>query len=198
MKLSDFKIDKNALRQYFNNKVGANKAFADLVAIFEVAINSDELWLFPNMNGATNYQVYLDKWIALYVKAKQRSPLTVEASPKTSASDLSVSQIVKTARKLTDEEVEQMLKAHNLFMSAENTQGYLLEEYIASVIVPHGFLYCAGNLLHAVDFCSADGKLLLQIKNKSNSENIDFLAYMDRLDRDRRESDQRNREERRS
>ena len=60
---------------------------------------------------------------------------------------------------------------HNLFMSAENIQGNLLEEYIALKTRKYGFLWCNGNVLRAIDFCNTDGSLFLQIKNKSNTEN---------------------------
>ena len=56
-------------------------------------------------------------------------------------------------------------------MSAENIQGNLLEEYIASKVRPYGFLWCDGNIVRAVDFCNTDGSCMLQIKNKSNTEN---------------------------
>ena len=62
-------------------------------------------------------------------------------------------------------------QAHNLFMSAENVQGNLLEEYISVSTRPYGWIWCAGNTLRAIDFCSSDGAVLLQVKNKSNTEN---------------------------
>lgn len=62
-------------------------------------------------------------------------------------------------------------QAHNLFMSAENIQGNLLEEYISVSARPYGWIWCAGNTLRAIDFCSSDGAVLLQVKNKSNTEN---------------------------
>ncbi len=65
---------------------------------------------------------------------------------------------------------------HNLFMSAENIQGNLLEEYISGVIRPYGWIWCNGNVLRAIDFCSSDGAVLLQIKNKSNTENSSSSA----------------------
>lgn len=55
-------------------------------------------------------------------------------------------------------------QAHNLFMSAENVQGNLLEEYISVSTRPYGWIWCAGNTLRAIDFCSSDGAVLLQIK----------------------------------
>ncbi|MDR3318095.1 MAG: SinI family restriction endonuclease [Clostridiales bacterium] len=159
------------LKAYFDSKVKVVNDNADLIAIFGVAVKSAGLSLFPSIMGEGDYRAYIDKWILLYVRAKERSSLTHTASPKGSVSDPSVIRIVKTAKKLMDTEVAKLLVAHNLFMSAENAQGYLLEEYIASAIAAHGFLYCSGNLLRAVDFASRDGSLLLQIKNKSNTEN---------------------------
>jgi hypothetical protein len=69
-----------------------------------------------------------------------------------------------------------MAAYHNLFMSAENIQGNLLEEYISISIRPYGWVWCNGNVLHAIDFCSEDGAVLLQIKNKSNTENSSSSA----------------------
>ncbi|MBR0519174.1 SinI family restriction endonuclease, partial [bacterium] len=69
------------------------------------------------------------------------------------------------------QEIEIGEKHHNLFMSAENIQGHLLEEYIASKIYKYGFLWCAGNILRAIDFCNKDGSIFLQVKNKYNTEN---------------------------
>jgi len=170
MELSETGVSVLALKAYFDSKISAVKNNADLIAIFNVALSSENFSLFPTIN-AYGYEAYIDSWISLYVQAKNRSSLTKRASPKSAVSDPSLSQIVKIARRLSDAEVANMLVAHNLFMSAENAQGYLLEEYIAAHIASHGFLYCAGNLLRSVDFCSADGKVLLQIKNKSNTEN---------------------------
>lgn len=69
-----------------------------------------------------------------------------------------------------------MEKAHNFFMSAENIQGELLEEYIAENVKNFGWLWCSGNSIRAVDFCKRDGSALLQIKNKNNTENSSSSA----------------------
>lgn len=171
MEISEFKISVATLKAYFDSKVTAVSNNADLIAIFDVASKSKNFFLFPRINGDGDYKAYIDKWISMYVAAKQRSSLTQQAKPKSAVSDPSIMKIVKTARGLTDAQTADMQLAHNLFMSAENVQGYLLEEYIASVVTAHGFLYSAGNLLRSVDFCSKDGTVLLQIKNKSNTEN---------------------------
>lgn len=40
----------------------------------------------------------------------------------------------------------------------------------------YGWIWCNGNVLRAIDFCSSDGAVLLQIKNKSNTENSSSSA----------------------
>ena len=56
-------------------------------------------------------------------------------------------------------------------MSAENVLGNLLEEFISTKIKPYGWVWCTGETLHAIDFCNTSGTVLLQVKNKHNSEN---------------------------
>lgn len=176
MELHQYGISEEILSTYFNSIVNSVPNNEDLKDIFIVASKSNNFSLFPKINGKGDYKQYIDKWISMYIAAKNRSSLTQAAKPKSAASDPSVVQIVKTAKSLNQDEVDKMQLAHNLFMSAENVQGYILEEYIDSVISAHGFLYCAGNLLRSVDFCSKDGTVLLQIKNKSNTENSSSSA----------------------
>ena len=79
--------------------------------------------------------------------------------------------IVQSAHNLSEKEALASEITHNLFMSAENIQGNLLEEFISINILPFGFYWCNGNVLRAIDFCNSNGSLLLQIKNKNNTEN---------------------------
>ena len=65
---------------------------------------------------------------------------------------------------------------HRRSMAAENMIGNLLERYLASVMEPEGYVWCSGSLVRAVDFVkepssSNDAWILLQIKNRDNSEN---------------------------
>jgi hypothetical protein len=66
-------------------------------------------------------------------------------------------------------------------MAAENVTGSLLEEYIASVMEPLGWVWCSGKMVKASDFIKfpsvQTGKPhLLQVKNRSNSENSSSSA----------------------
>ena len=59
-------------------------------------------------------------------------------------------------------------------MAAENIVGDLLERYLAKILEPKGWVWCAGSIVIAVDFImrgDATKWNLLQIKNRDNSEN---------------------------
>ena len=64
-------------------------------------------------------------------------------------------------------------------MVAENCVGTLLERYLDSVLRPHGWHWCCGNFVKAIDFVRQDHDgqwLALQIKNRDNSENSSSSA----------------------
>ncbi len=67
-------------------------------------------------------------------------------------------------------------------MSAENIQGKLLEEYIALKTKNFGFIWCRGSILRAVDLCNSNGTCLIQLKNKSNTENSSSSAIRNGTD----------------
>jgi len=96
--------------------------------------------------------------------------------PKSSCSDPAIKMIVRMATGLSEQEANVQERHHNLFMSAENIQGELLEEYIAKNIRAFGWIWCKGNILKAVDFCNEQGAVYLQIKNKNNTENSSSSA----------------------
>lgn len=143
----------------------------DLDYIFNVALNNPSF--FPNINltGQQSPEAYIDRWIKGYYDAIHNPPSKRTANPKSACTDPAIAVIVKATQGMTSAESTIGENNHNLFMSAENIQGNLLEEYIASKVRPYGFLWCDGNVLRAIDFCNTNGSLLLQIKNKSNTEN---------------------------
>lgn len=162
--INGYDIAKNA------KKLDA-KAFADLDAIFKVMLQNRDR--FPNIaiSGRENPQIYLERWVNCYCDAMSNLPSKRIASPKTSCTDPAIRIIVQHTQKLSDKEAIKEEHIHNIFMSAENIQGNLLEEYIARNISAYGFLWCNGNIMRAVDFCNVSGSIFLQIKNKNNTEN---------------------------
>ncbi len=176
LSLNDFDVTNQEVRDAFLKITKNNIFYNDLQIILEVGLNDKSL--FPNMRLPTDttYIEYLEKWIKGYAESVKNPPSRRMASPKGSCSDPAIQTIVQIAAGADAEFVKRMSAYHNLFMSAENIQGNLLEEYISGVIRPYGWIWCNGNVLRAIDFCSSDGAVLLQIKNKSNTENSSSSA----------------------
>ncbi len=77
--------------------------------------------------------------------------------------------------------LQRVKREHLLSMSAENLVGGLLERYLANVLEPHGWIWCSGSMIRGVDFIKSpqtpDGVwVLLQVKNRDNSENSSSSA----------------------
>lgn len=151
------------------NHAGHN--FTDLDFIFAIACDQRDRFPGINVSGQQSPEMYIERWLKGYVDAQNNMPSLRTANPKSACSDPAIRVIVQATQGLTDAQAVQAEMDHNLFMSAENIQGNLLEEYIASKVRAYGFLWCDGNVLRAIDFCNTDGSFLLQVKNKSNTEN---------------------------
>jgi hypothetical protein len=94
-----------------------------------------------------------------------------------------VSLIMEEAFDINFDQREKNKKLHSIAMSAENCLGQLLEKYIHSITHPTGWVWVAGDLIKAVDFILEEEEegnwILLQIKNRSNSENSSSKAIRD-------------------
>ena len=145
--------------------------WTDLDYIFNVACAHQDRFPGINLKGNQTPELYIERWVKGYYDAVNNPPSQRIANPKSSCTDPAIKVIVKATQGLSEEAASFGEATHNLFMSAENIQGNLLEEYIASKARPYGFLWCDGNVLRAIDFCNTDGSFFLQIKNKSNTEN---------------------------
>lgn len=80
--------------------------------------------------------------------------------------------------------VEQAMIHHNQAMAAENIIGHMLEAYIYSIGINYSWIWCSGNIVKAVDFLKWDGRawIMLQVKNRSNSENSSSAAIRNGTD----------------
>jgi hypothetical protein len=182
--ITDGHYEANELRAAFQNakQTLPEINWEDLNCIFEIALQS--INLFPNIkfSGEQNNEHYIAQWVKKYHESFINPPSTRQAEPKSSCSDPSITNIVKIIKEIPEEdndEIQTYEKIHNLFMSAENVQGNLLEEYISQNVRPYGFIWCQGTVLKSIDFCNTSGTLLLQIKNRSNTENSSSLRVRD-------------------
>lgn len=168
---SDFSIEQ--LRAYYSDAKLNNNLLnsIDLDYIFSIATNNMDRFPGINITGIQSPQIYLNRWVSGYCDAMNNIPSRRTANPKSACTDPAIAVIVRATQGMSAAEAKTGENNHNLFMSAENIQGNLLEEYIAYNARPYGFLWCAGNVLRAIDFCNTDGSFFLQVKNKSNTEN---------------------------
>jgi len=113
----------------------------------------------------------IGKWIQKYFDAFN-SRISIHRSnlPSTIADPIIDVIIQGRLPHLNNTALKEIKFAHRLSMSAENILGLLLEEYLSNHLIPKGWHCAWGETIISVDFCCNDGSLL-QIKNRSNSEN---------------------------
>lgn len=170
--ITNTSLSKEVLLEFYTSaKSNYEYNWEELDFIFNIALENPDRFPGININNDVSEQIYIEKWVKGYYDAQNNLPSTRTANPKSACTDPAIRIIVQATQGQDDRNAEFGELTHNLFMSAENIQGNLLEEYISEKVRPYGFLWCDGNVLRAIDFCNTDGTLLLQIKNKSNTEN---------------------------
>lgn len=142
------------------------------VAVVFNAVVSDLDRVPGNIGGKNDDQNdVIRKWLLKYQGGKDGRASQRTSNPPGTVSDPIIEQIIGARiSALTADDLNKINYAHRLGMSAENILGLILEEYLAYNLEPLGW-YCAwGETVKSVDFVHKDGRLL-QIKNRSNSEN---------------------------
>ena len=173
--IANLEVSDSKLLQYYNDVKQLQdingEMLGDLDKIFQVMLTHRDRFPGVVISGENIPQFYLERWVKGYCEAMSNLPSKRIASPKTSCTDPAIRIIVQHTQQFSDATALNGEYIHNLFMSAENVQGNLLEEYIARNVNAYGFLWCNGNVMRAVDFCNTTGSVFLQIKNKNNTEN---------------------------
>lgn len=98
----------------------------------------------------------------------------------TTVPDDAVSLVMQAVYRYTPIQTERIKREHQHAMSAENIVGALLERYVATVLEPHGWVWCSGDFVKAVDFIKFQAHSrswqAVQIKNRDNTENSSSAA----------------------
>ena len=145
---SKFLIYKECCQEY--------DACNELDNIFKIILKYTDIAPTYNLSeNKSTFNDYIKRWIKSYTEACKNIPSKHEAKEKMACSDPAIKAIIQNAMSYCDDEVCKLECYHNLFMSAENIQGELLEEFIANNIEPLGWIWCKGTT----------------IKNKYNTEN---------------------------
>ncbi|WP_168926778.1 SinI family restriction endonuclease [Nitrincola schmidtii] len=130
-----------------------------------------------NIGGKDDDQAAaIKKWILKYQSGKDGRASQRISNPPGTVSDPIIEKIIGARiTKLSPNDLKKINYGHRLGMSAENILGLILEEYLAVNLETYGW-YCAwGETVKSVDFVHKNGRLL-QIKNRSNSENSSSSA----------------------
>lgn len=117
------------------------------------------------------YHDYFLRYLKNYYWGKRRIPRPTVATKTDEALKV---VFTKMTSRLSIKQVEKILDSHRKLMVAENAVGQLLERYIYTKLKRKGWIWCAGNCVRFVDFYLPSRKpnrLVLQIKNQTNSEN---------------------------
>lgn len=139
--------------------------------------------LFTNMRVTIDIPVvdalqeYIKKWVSAYIKDRESNKLLSPLKTYGERDEALISR-VRASTGASEKEVQLFIDGHYLFMSAENMNGAILEQYLAYVLEPHGWFWCAGSIFRAIDFCyfGENEIILLQVKNKYNTENSSSSA----------------------
>jgi hypothetical protein len=119
---------------------------------------------------------YLLYYVMRYYREREG---TIVMQPVATRPDPAVDEVIRAYKNLGTKDLESTSSAHRLSMQAENIVGKLLERYVARLLESKGWVWCAGETLRSVDFMTDEDTAhvkLLQIKNRSNSENSSSSA----------------------
>lgn len=132
--------------------------------------------LFPRKGRKDqSLQEYAYAWVNAYVVGFQQRRSQLTGQPSKTVSDPLLDVIAKLVLSATEDVVIMLREGHRFYMLAENTVGELLEEYIEEKAIEAGWALAWGQTMRSVDLCHPRHGLL-QIKNRSNSENSSSSA----------------------
>lgn len=120
---------------------------------------------------------YVSKWCKKYCTDRE-NPALQRPLKNYGERDSALLERVAVNTGVDKTTLENYIVGHFIYMSAENMNGSILEEYLAEVLEEYGWIWCAGSTFRAVDFCllNPENIILLQIKNKYNTENSSSSA----------------------
>lgn len=119
------------------------------------------------------------KWLKKYQGGFEGRASQRTSNPPGTVADPIIDKIIGSRlTELTDDDLGKISYAHRLGMSAENILGLILEEYLSDNLKDYGWHCAWGETVKSVDFVNENGDLL-QVKNRSNSENSSSSAVRD-------------------
>lgn len=123
---------------------------------------------FNSITSIKDEAIFIHKFFSGY----RNRPSVRISNPSKTYSDPLIEKIVDIRLKNQEHPPLDFFKfAHRVEMAVENVNGAILEEYIHEKLLPYGWSNCWGETIKAADFYNKNSNSLIQIKNKSNTEN---------------------------
>lgn len=154
-----------------------NIPWTDSVSYVFDAIANDLNRVPGNIGGKLDDEhAAIKKWLLKYKRGSEGRASKRKSNPPGTVADPIIETIINARiTALNEADLNRITFAHRLSMSAENILGIILEEYLAVTLKMYGWHCAWGETVRSVDFVNEDGRLL-QIKNRSNSENSSSSA----------------------
>lgn len=173
-------------QMHINQQIAVGLWLKKAEKLFDYAFKHDQnlfTSLYHNFDGEKDEisKDYFTKWINKFIKERLQPATEKKLKTYMEEDDALITRVAKVS-KASNEDLDKFVYGHAIFMSAENFNGAMLEEYIAYVIEPIGWIWCSGSTYRAIDFCllkyddNEDNSVLLQVKNKYNTENSSSSA----------------------
>lgn len=147
-----------------------------LKKLFLFALKND-ISLFPaksvdvNLSSQEIVEDYLNKWSSGYINDRENLAINSPLKDYGEKDEALINRVMAVTQ-VDKDTLKKYIDGHFLFMSAENKNGAILEEYLSIVLEKYGWIWCAGSTYRAIDFCFLEETtVLLQVKNKYNTEN---------------------------
>lgn len=136
-------------------------------------------WRSRRLTIAT--EEYYEKTAARFVNGRHANP---RPSPPSTIPDPAVRIVLATHYEIASHRLDAVEREHQHAMASENFVGKLLERYLAARLEPHGWIWCAGDFVKAIDFLrpTASNWQAIQVKNRDNSENSSSAAIRNGTD----------------
>jgi hypothetical protein len=151
----------------------------DVRHVFKIVANDQDRVPGNIGGGADDERSAIQKWLQKYQAGMEgRASKRISNQSGTIADPIIEEIIGARLAHLTKDDLHKVTYAHRIGMSAENILGLMLEEYLSIHLLRHGWHCAWGETVRSVDFVNEDGSLL-QIKNRSNSENSSSSAVRD-------------------
>jgi len=147
--------------------------------VFSAIVNDIER--IPGNIGSKNdcERGAIAKWLIRFQRGYDGRASQRVSNPPGTVADPVIEKIIGSRLTcLTQHDLNKITYAHRLGMSAENILGLILEEFLSVHLKAHGWHCAWGETVKSVDFVHENGSLL-QIKNRSNSENSSSSAVRD-------------------